>query len=124
MKLHGLIYVLAAVAFVVTGQVLLKVGMVRVGEIGRQRLKHPLHLLADVLRHWQVWVGLTLYVISAALWILALSTVPLSVAYPFLGLSYVAIAGLSVVMLGEWLSPAQWVGIVLVVIGVVVVAVS
>ncbi len=124
MKLHGLIYVLSAVTFVVVGQVLLKVGMTRVGAIGRERLKKPGRLLRDVLGHWQVWVGLTLYVISAAAWILALSTVPLSVAYPFLGLTYVAIAGVSVVLLDEWLTPAQWLGIVLVVAGVVTVALS
>lgn len=124
MKLHGLIYVLLAVSFVVTGQVLLKVGMTRVGAIGRERLKRPVHLVAEVLHYWQVWVGLTLYVISAGLWILALSTVPLSVAYPFLGLSYVAIAGMSVLLLGEWLTPAQWIGIALVVMGVVTVALS
>ncbi len=124
MKLHGLIYVLTAVTLVVTGQVLLKIGMTRVGAIDRKRLRDPLRLAADVLGYWQVWVGLTLYVISAATWILALSTVPLSVAYPFLGLSYVAIAGVSVLRLGEWLTPAQWIGIVLVVAGVVTVAVT
>ena len=124
MKLHGLIYVLTAVTFVVTGQVMLKVGMTRVGEIGRERLSHPVRLVIDVLKTWQVPVGLLIYVISAALWILALSTVPLSVAYPFLGLSYVAIAATSVLLLGEWLTPAQWIGIVLVVSGVVTVALT
>lgn len=124
MKLHGLIYVLTAVTFVVTGQVMLKVGMTRVGEIGRERLAHPVRLVIDVLKTWQVPVGLMIYVISAALWILALSTVPLSVAYPFLGLSYVAIAATSVLLLGEWLTPAQWIGIVLVVSGVVIVALT
>ena len=124
MKLHGLIYVLTAVTLVVTGQVLLKIGMTRVGAIDQERLRSPLRLVGDVVGYWQVWVGLTLYVISAATWILALSTVPLSVAYPFLGLSYVAIAGVSVLRLGEWLTPAQWIGIMLVVMGVVIVAVS
>lgn len=124
MKLHGLTYVLTAVTLVVTGQVLLKIGMTRVGAIDRERLRRPIRLVADVLGYWQVWVGLTLYIISAATWILALSTVPLSVAYPFLGLSYVAIAGVSVLRLGEWLTPAQWIGIALVVTGVVTVALT
>lgn len=124
MKWHGLIYVAISVTFVVTGQTLLKLGMTAVGPIGLERLKRPLVLARDVASAWQVWLGFTLYAISAATWILALSTVPLSVAYPFLGLSYVAIAALSVLWLNEWLSPAQWIGIALVMFGVVVVAVS
>ncbi|TLM97364.1 MAG: hypothetical protein FDZ75_04670 [Actinobacteria bacterium] len=123
-KLHGLVYVLISVTFVVGGQTLLKLGMTRVGAIGRERLAHPVALFTDVVSKWQVWVGFTLYGISAATWILALSTVPLSVAYPFLGLSYVGIAALSVVFLHEWLTPAQWLGIILVVLGVVVVALT
>lgn len=124
MKAHGLVYVLLAVSLVVTGQVMLKVGMTRVGPIGRERLTRPVRLVRDVLGVWLVPVGLTLYVISAAAWILALSTVPLSVAYPFLGLSYVAIAAVSVVKLDEWLTPAQWIGIALVVGGVITVALT
>jgi len=124
MKPQGLIYVLAAVTLVVSGQTLLKLGMTSVGEIGLERLRMPVRLAGDVASQWQVWIGLALYALSAAVWILALATVPLSVAYPFLGLSYVAIAATSVLALGEWLTPAQWIGIALVVIGVIAVAVS
>lgn len=124
MNAHGLVYVLAAVVFVITGQTLLKVGMTIVGPIDGARARRTLSLVRDIASVWQVYVGFTLYAISAALWILALATVPLSVAYPFLGLSYVGIAALSVAMLGEWLTPAQWLGIVLVVLGVVTVATS
>lgn len=120
----GLLYTFAAIALVISGQLLLKMGMSSVGEIGRAQLKEPFRLLRNVSREWRVVVGLTLYVASAALWILALATVPLSVAYPMLGVSYVAIALVSVVVLGEWLSPAQWLGLASVVLGVILVATS
>lgn len=122
MSQHALAYVLAAVTLVVGGQTTLKIGMDRVGPIGLERLRDPLRLLSDTVAVTQVWVGLLLYVASSVLWLLALATVPLSVAYPFLGLSYVFIAGVSVIALGEWLTPAQWLGILLVVFGVVAVA--
>lgn len=124
MSWHGLIYVIVSVTFVVTGQTLLKVGMTRVGPIDRSRLAKPADLFASVISKWQVWVGLSLYVVSAATWILALSTVPLSVAYPFLGLSYVGIAAISVLALGEWLTPAQWIGLAFVISGVLTVALT
>lgn len=120
----GFAYVVTSVVFVVTGQTLLKLGMMRVGPIGKSELSHPFTLVRAVLGHWQVWVGLALYATSAAMWIIALSLVPLSVAYPFLGLTYVGVATIAVLKLREWLTPAQWLGIGLVVAGVLVVTIS
>lgn len=124
MSWHGLAYVLLSITLVVTGQTLLRAGMMRIGPIGKARLSKPLRLVADIARLWQIWVGLTFYVISGVSWILALATVPLSIAYPFLGLSYVGVAAVAVLALGEWLTPAQWLGIVFVISGVVTVALS
>ena len=120
----GLIYVLASVATVVVGQTLLKIGMTKVGPIGLATLRQPVALVRIALSVWQVWVGLGLYLLSAAMWIIALSIVPLSVAYPFLGLTYIGVSAVAVVKLGEWLTPAQWIGIGLVVAGVVTVTLS
>lgn len=120
----GFAYVIVSVAFVVTGQTLLKLGMTQVGPVGRAQLRKPITLVRRTLSHWQIWVGLGLYVVSAATWIIALSLVPLSVAYPFLGLTYVAIAVIAVRRLGEWLTPAQWLGILLVMCGVLMVALT
>jgi drug/metabolite transporter (DMT)-like permease len=119
-----LLAVLASVTLVVIGQTTLKWAMTIVGVIDRPRLREPLKLAADVARVWQVWFGLSVYVLSAAMWIFALSRVPLSMAYPFLGLSYVGVAVVAVVALKEWLTPAQWLGIAAVVAGVVMVAAS
>lgn len=124
MSSHGLAYVLSAVVCVVAGQALLKIGMTVVGPIDAARVRRFGELTRSLGIVWQLYVGLGLYVISAALWILALATVPLSIAYPFLGLSYVGVAGVSVIALGEWLTPAQWLGIALVIAGVVTVALS
>lgn len=124
MSTAGMFYVLVAVVLVVTGQTLLKQGMNLVGPIGRAQLRAPVALTREILRHWHIWVGLGLYAVSAAAWIIALSIVPLSLAYPFLGLTYVFIAFTAVIRLGERLTPAQWLGIALVAGGVLLVAVS
>lgn len=120
----GMAYVIVSVVLVVTGQTLLKLGMVRVGPIGLAELRRPVALTLRMMSFWQVWIGLTLYAVSAALWIIALSLVPLSVAYPFLGLTYIGIAIIAVVKLREWLTLTQWIGIGLVVLGVMVVTIS
>ena len=116
--------VLLSISLIVAGQITLKSGMARVGAIDWHRLHRPIALVSDVARVAAIWIGLTLYVASAAMWIFTLSRVPLSLAYPFLGLSYVGVAATAVIALDEWLTPAQWLGILLVVTGVVTVALS
>lgn len=120
----NLVPVLIAVVLVTAGQTTLRWGMQLVGPITGERMRTPLALIAQVASRWQVWVGFGLYGLSAAAWIFALSRVPLSVAYPFLGLTYVGVAAVAQTLLDERLTPAQWLGIVLVVFGVVVVALA
>jgi multidrug transporter EmrE-like cation transporter len=120
----GAVSAILAVASVIAGQVLLKQGMTDVGPIGRERLKSPLRLAADVASQWRVWVGLAVYVFSAAVWIFALARLPLAVAYSFLALSYVGVSAVAVMRFDESLTPAQWVGVAVAVCGVVLVAVA
>lgn len=124
MSLRTLVPVLVAVVLVTAGQTTLRWGMQLVGPIDGTRVRRPLHLFGEVATKWQVWVGFTLYAASAVAWIYALSRVPLSVAYPFLGLTYVGVAAIAELALGERLTPAQWLGILLVVAGVIGVALT
>ena len=122
MNALGLIAAADAVLLVVVGQTLLKWGMTRVGPVNRIRLRHPVALTVDIASQWQVWLGLAAYVVSAAVWIFALSRVPLSVAYPLFALTYVGVPIASTAVFDDSLTPAQWFGIGLAVVGVVFVA--
>ena len=64
--------------------------------------------------------GLCCYVISVAVWILGLSRVDVSVAYPLLSLGYVLNAALAWWLFGEALTPMRIVGIGIIIVGVVV----
>ncbi len=120
----GVVGILATVALVVTGQLLLKRGMSRVGAIDRARLRQPLVLVKTVVRTPAVVGGLAVYSISAVGWILVLSRFDLSFAYPFLAISYVGVTAAAVRVLGEKFSLRQWAGMAVVAIGVVLVASS
>lgn len=63
-------------------------------------------------------IGAGLYVINFFLWITVLSRVDLSVAFPTGSTSYIIVAILSMVFLGEQISPYRWSGIVLIIIGI------
>lgn len=108
---------LAAVLTAATGQVLLRFGM-RAAGMGEGSL------LVRAAASPAVLGGLAVFGVSAVLWLWVLSRVPLSVAYPFNGLSFLVIVLASHVLLGERLHPSSVVGVVLVAVGVSCVALA
>ncbi|HEB86160.1 MAG TPA: 4-amino-4-deoxy-L-arabinose transferase [Gammaproteobacteria bacterium] len=69
-----------------------------------------------------LWLGLFLYVISVTVWILALSRVDVSIAYPMLSIGYVVNAFAAWALFGEMLSTGRIAGIGIILIGVYVLA--
>lgn len=117
-----------SLALIVTGvllnacaQALLKAGVNTIGHfefslanawpVGTQLALQP-HILG----------GLFCYVVSVGVWIMALSRVPVSVAYPMLSIGYVINAAVAALWLGEALSVSRMVGIGIIILGVLVVA--
>jgi multidrug transporter EmrE-like cation transporter len=68
------------------------------------------------------WAGMVCYAASVCVWLAALSKAPVSTAYPMLSLGYVAVAAVSVIWLGESMTPAKAMGIALICAGVVLVS--
>jgi multidrug transporter EmrE-like cation transporter len=66
--------------------------------------------------------GLSCYVVSVAIWILALSRVEVSIAYPMLSIGYVVNAVAAYFLFGEAVSVQRLAGIGIIVLGVYVVA--
>lgn len=66
--------------------------------------------------------GLGCYVVSVAIWILALSRVEVSIAYPMLSIGYVVNAVAAYLLFGEAVGVQRLVGIAIIVLGVYVVA--
>ncbi len=69
-----------------------------------------------------LWVGLFCYGISVIIWILALSRVDVSIAYPMLSIGYVVNAFAAWALFGEMLSAGRVAGIGIIIIGVYVLA--
>jgi multidrug transporter EmrE-like cation transporter len=69
-----------------------------------------------------VWAGLAIFAVSAVLWLFALSRADLSFAYPFAALGYVIIVIASILFLNEHVQPITWVGVVLIISGIVLIA--
>ncbi len=69
-----------------------------------------------------LWVALGCYGLSVVVWLLGLSRVPVSQAYPLLSMGYVLNVGLAWWLLGEVPNAQRVVGIAVIVFGVVLVA--
>jgi drug/metabolite transporter (DMT)-like permease len=122
MPLGVLVLTLVSVALSAVAQVAMKAGMSRPPM--RAALATGDHLataLAAASNPFLV-AGFGLYFIGALVWLLVLSRVDVSVAYPFVSLGFLLTAGLAALLLGESISAERLLGIFLVTVGVYVVA--
>ena len=66
--------------------------------------------------------GLVCYAVSVVVWIIGLSRVPVSIAYPMLSLGYLVNAVAAHYLFGEAVTLSRWLGIGFIVVGVWLVA--
>ena len=118
----------SALAFLLTGvllnagaQLLLKAGTNRLGVITLTTGNWS-GMLARIATEGHFVAGIACYVISVFVWILGLSRVPVSIAYPMLSLGYVANAIAAHYLFGETVTVTRWLGIGFIVVGVWLVA--
>lgn len=69
-----------------------------------------------------LWLGLVCYGVSVVVWILALSRVDVSIAYPMLSIGYVVNALAAWALFGETLTAMRLAGIGIIIVGVFVLA--
>ncbi len=99
----------------VVGQFCIKFGVNKVG--GLEQLGLVKFMLTSFLSPFII-LGLGLYAFSAVLWVILLSKLDLSVAYPALSLGYVLILLVSMLFLGEQVSLVRFAGVFLVMLGI------
>ena len=113
--------ILIGVLLNASAQLLLKAGVGSVGVIALQwngavatglKLAFEPHILG----------GLACYDVSVVVWILALSRVDVSIAYPMLSIGYVVNALAAWALLGESMNLSKLVGIGIIILGVFVLA--
>jgi multidrug transporter EmrE-like cation transporter len=113
--------ILAGVLLNAVAQLSLKAGTNALGVIGISK-GQTLSLIFGVATQPYIIGGLTCYVFSVAIWIVALSRVAVSVAYPMLSIGYVVNAFAAWYLFGEVLSISKLAGIGIIIVGVYVVS--
>jgi multidrug transporter EmrE-like cation transporter len=98
-------------------QLALKQGMRTVGYFAFS-LENVLPVGARVALNPFVLAGLLCYVVSVIVWLMALSRVDVSYAYPLLSVGYIVTALAGQIFFGESLGPVRWSGILVICLGV------
>jgi multidrug transporter EmrE-like cation transporter len=114
--------ILVSVTLAAVAQVTLKAGMNHVTDASGGQLALNGDSLKQIASQIWVWAGLAIFAVSAVLWLFALSRANLSFAYPFAALGYVIIVVASILFLDEHVQPLTWVGVALIIGGILLIA--
>ena len=115
--------ILLAVVFNTTAQLLLKLGMTRIGVFAFSWNNLFPIIFKAISSPW-ILAGVCVYVGSLGVWLMVLSRTPVSIAYPMVSLAYITSAIAAYYLLGEDLSPIRMAGIIVILVGVYLVAKS
>lgn len=118
----SIVLIIVSVVLGLAGQLCLKIGMNQLGELNLSSLRSIVQTFVQVFTTPLVLLGLAFYGVSSIFWLVVLSRVDLSYAYPLLAMMYVLIPLASKYILHETVPPRRWLGIAVVVVGVLLVS--
>ena len=121
MNLATFIFIISGVLLNAVAQLLLKAGANAIGEI-HLTMQNWFSVGLKAATQLPIIGGLTCYVLSVVLWIIALSRVDVSLAYPMLSLGYVVAAFGAWYFLGEALTMQRLLAIGVILVGVALLA--
>jgi drug/metabolite transporter (DMT)-like permease len=110
-----LLMILISVTLGVCGQLCFKYAMLRVGAVDFSHITTGLLAMASSPF---VWLGLCCYGLSTIIWLMILSRVQLSYAYPLLSTGYILIVILSYLIFKEPVTWLRFGGVLVIVAGV------
>jgi len=121
MTTSAFLLLLTGVLLNAAAQLLLKAGTNRLGIITLTADNWPT-TFAQMASEGYFIAGIAFYAVSVLVWILGLSRVPVSIAYPLLSLGYVVNAIAAYYLFGEAVNAQRWLGIGFIIAGVYLVA--
>jgi len=115
--------ILAGVFLNALAQLFLKKGMTGIGHFDFA-LTNVIPIGFQVATNLAIWGGLICYVVGVAVWMLVLSRVEVSYAYPFLSVGYIVTTVIGYAYFNEDITPYRLLGVALICFGVIFVAKS
>jgi multidrug transporter EmrE-like cation transporter len=122
MSIQIMALVLLSVAMSSIAQVILKTGMSSPAVEGVIRSCDPVAIALAISTNAWVLGGLSLYFLSAIIWLFVLARVEVSQAYPFVGIGFIITMLMGRFLLGDEVSLSRFAGTILVALGVALIA--
>ncbi len=122
--INALLWILPAMFCSTTGELFLKRGMNEVGTLDFTALETLVPTVLRMATNPSIWIGFIGFGAGSVFWLSVISRVPLSLAYPMLGLMYVIVVVEAWVFLNEGLHPLRILGSLVVFLGVAIVGFS
>lgn len=104
------------------GGILMKIGATQIGPQEIHSIGQLIGYLFKLFTNLSSLAGVFLYFLSAVVWSYLLTKLDISYVQPVLALTYVATPILAILLLNENVPLARWVGIMVIIIGVFIVA--
>lgn len=108
-----------SILLAVTGQLLMKKGMMEFGSFPVSQL---LTRLIPMFTNPWVFFGFACFGLSSIFWLVVLSRLPLSFVYPMVSVAYVLVALASMIIFKESVTYVRWTGIVVIILGVILIS--
>lgn len=121
MNPSSFLLILLGVALNAAAQILLKLGSRDLDLIVKSFDSMPRSILAIVAQPYIIF-GLAIYTFSAGIWIMVLSKVDVTLAYPMLSIGYIFGAFIAWYWMGEAMNTYRLVGISTIILGVAILA--
>ena len=113
-----LLWILLYTLTLASSQIFLKLGVSEAGQISFKSINDLIPTILDILKSPLLILGTTLMGASFLLWVYILSWFKLGLVFPLTAITYIFVALLSFLFLGERLSAINYGGIVLVATGI------
>jgi drug/metabolite transporter (DMT)-like permease len=105
-----------------TGGILMKIGADQIGAVQIGSLPQVVDFLFKLLTNIPSVAGVGLYFFSMIVWSYLLTKLDISFVQPILALTYVVTPILAIILLHEHVPPMRWLGILIIIVGVFIVA--
>ena len=119
MSLVSFALIFAGVMLNAAAQILMKTGTNAVGHF-EFSMENVLPIGLRLATEWHIVTAMFCYAFSVVVWILALSRVPVSIAFPMLSMAYVVNAIAAWYLLGEPFNPTKLIGMGVIILGVII----
>ncbi len=121
--MKNILLILFSVSLNALAQLFIRQGMLQIGKVSL-KLDQLWYMAWRSLTNWYLLGGMLCYAVSIITWMVVLSRVNVSLAYPFLSVGYIITAVLAYFILNEPLTLQKMIGIAVICLGVIILTYS